>query len=633
MNNVTVLLLGWQIHLIVGFVIFFVVNWIGKHSTQIGYDFLNSVTEPENAPGFNLIFRIFTPVVVLILISAGLYAAGFDEKTENIHRAIFYYITIRVIFNILIRQRGCLAPWGRMIFQWCATITLGNVVYRYVISEREYLFPDVDTLGNEIWLLLIGYGYILAKSAGNTDGNRSQRVSKYIETKLKSFIEKYDQTITSLESNTTLISLVYSIMVVEDFNRPKPYRILERILFPFGCVKTLGLMQVSTTRQISDSESVSEGLRIIRSLLNQIVQESDWKVNQTRRRHLSSEEIAASEESAIIHKILVNYNPSGDYARDVESVFDEVRKIYSHGETIPIHIYSSSFDSGSSNTDAAEHTDLSMDKPNDETLGCTAHIDQVDEHAYVYVKTGEEFVNAIRSNRTILLTSPHVSLDDIFNTHRENVRLVESHDGISVTIRGVNNLRIAVEGNGYSKITVTSRYATVLSFDSCNLISIEGISFGHEPPGECTGGVLSFDRTSNIDIVDCDLFGCGTMGLNLRCVNEFMMRRSTVRDCNHGIMKMESSSGLRFSDVLFRNCGPYFGVDVDDCRDVTLIDCCFVENASDSDLFRVVSSSAVSVKGGYFYRNRAQSFGAIDLSGSNFSSSLNIIKASIVSDE
>lgn len=70
--------------------------------------------------------------------------------------------------------------------------------------------------------------------------------------------------ISALNPTPLLESLIYSVIIYENFNRPPLFREVERFVFPFFS-KTLGVMQVKTVKRISDAESVLIGAEKLKS--------------------------------------------------------------------------------------------------------------------------------------------------------------------------------------------------------------------------------------------------------------------------------------------------------------------------------------------------------------------------------
>lgn len=77
------------------------------------------------------------------------------------------------------------------------------------------------------------------------------------EKKLFSYEKDYGPLLPSRYKNDPLLRcMFFSIMAIEDSNRPSGIRVLERMVFKFGAAKTTGIMQQKAERALSDEESV-----------------------------------------------------------------------------------------------------------------------------------------------------------------------------------------------------------------------------------------------------------------------------------------------------------------------------------------------------------------------------------------
>jgi hypothetical protein len=121
------------------------------------------------------------------------------------------------------------------------------------------------------------------------------------------YFEKYDDLISGTLKNKKLEAISYSILIYEDFNRPKIIRIIENLLFRLGRAKSLGIMQFKTDRLISDDESIELGTK---KILNEYIaiKNIDDAISTNRNEYL------------ITRRLIVNYNPDERY-------FSEVYKI------------------------------------------------------------------------------------------------------------------------------------------------------------------------------------------------------------------------------------------------------------------------------------------------------------------
>ena len=70
---------------ILGVLLFFLINWIGKHSYSIGYMGISIFVKVEEAPALNFLIRVLTPIVYLIIISSILYYLNLNKYVINIY--------------------------------------------------------------------------------------------------------------------------------------------------------------------------------------------------------------------------------------------------------------------------------------------------------------------------------------------------------------------------------------------------------------------------------------------------------------------------------------------------------------------------------------------------------------------
>ena len=69
------------VQLLLATILFFVTNWLGRHSISSGYHLLSLLETVDEAPAFNFVFRVATPLVYIAITAACLYAVGFDRVT------------------------------------------------------------------------------------------------------------------------------------------------------------------------------------------------------------------------------------------------------------------------------------------------------------------------------------------------------------------------------------------------------------------------------------------------------------------------------------------------------------------------------------------------------------------------
>ena len=89
------------VQLFLGILLFFLINWVGKHSFSVGYVEITLFTNNEEAPAFNFLIRVLSPLIYILITAALLYAVNLDEYVNNFYLVNIYYIVFRLVFNLI----------------------------------------------------------------------------------------------------------------------------------------------------------------------------------------------------------------------------------------------------------------------------------------------------------------------------------------------------------------------------------------------------------------------------------------------------------------------------------------------------------------------------------------------------
>jgi hypothetical protein len=224
---------------------------------------------------------------------------------------------------------------------------------------------------------------------------------------------------------------------------------------------------------------------------------------------------------------------------------------------------------------------------------------------YIRVYTAEQFLNALGSNRNVLIAkdteinlTPLLNDESLFRTRfkmwmpnvdngvgggRETIVSEEVFDGRQLTLVNMKQLRI--EGEKNSRIVVEPRYAFCLNFVDCNNCTVSNLTIGHTEGGYCQGGVIGVIRGWRNMVTDCDLYGCGTYGLDLDGTNSFSLYSSNIHDCTYGIMQLRNSEAVHCTHCDFFNNREFTLIESNGCVGTVFEDCRFFANWGDSPLF------------------------------------------------
>jgi hypothetical protein len=300
----------FQIFLGIG--LFFIINWIGKHSYSIGYMGISIFVKTEEAPALNFLIRVLTPIVFIIIVSAILYYCSLDKYVRDIYMVNVYYIVFRLVFN-LITARGLLLNWKRQFLYWVAIIVVSFFTYDKLIKVKANILPDFSTIANEVWIIVLVFIFQISNNIRVSQDETSKRKQNYIKSRYLYFKQLYGKTISEITKNDVLESITYAILIYEDFNRPKLARLIENVKFRLTKTPhTLGVMQVYTHKYLTDMESVILGTKKIVNAYNTIIAEA-------------KEQNEDYNEWRVILKIIEDYNIGSSYSYEVSQLADSIK--------------------------------------------------------------------------------------------------------------------------------------------------------------------------------------------------------------------------------------------------------------------------------------------------------------------
>ena len=266
-----------MIHFILAVILFFLQNWLGSKSYSKGYIRFSLLDENDEAHALNFAIKVFGPSVYLILCVAVFQYFQFEEYNYEILRVIYYYIGIRLLV-IILYERIRIVNWWRISIYYASIILISTIIYNNFIEKVDLLLPDLSEIKNELWLLIIIFIYQIGNGfVEKTPTNMVPEISipflaevkrrkrKYILRKYSELKSKYEKIIENYSSNDQSFTvIILSILIFENFNRPRFIRFLERIWVRISKVKTTqGIMQVGHNKPLSDKESVELGVKYL----------------------------------------------------------------------------------------------------------------------------------------------------------------------------------------------------------------------------------------------------------------------------------------------------------------------------------------------------------------------------------
>ncbi len=225
----------------------------------------------------------------------------------------------------------------------------------------------------------------------------------------------------------------------------------------------------------------------------------------------------------------------------------------------------------------------------------------------VRVSTAEELARAIRSDRTIVMESGIYDLSTVPNFRSRNVSWNSVFDGREILVKGVKNLTIEAEADNGAEIVTAPRYAFVLSFQDCSGLRLSKLRIGHKDGGECSGGVVRFDRVRDVEIASSLLYGSGTVGIEAENAKNLLVVESTITGCSQGALSLRDCGKASLESVSMRENEGYPLIGVYGKSDVSFVQCDVLLNKG-SGIFGLEEGSTVSFSDGRFAQNETDAF-------------------------
>lgn len=160
----------------------------------------------------------------------------------------------------------------------------------------------------------------------------------------------------------------------------------------------------------------------------------------------------------------------------------------------------------------------------------------------VNVSSAQELVNAIASDTKIIIQQGNYLVPAGRNEY-----------GVPYGIKIENISNLTIQADGWVDIQLDTGMSPVFEVIDSNNISFIGLSAGHNVPEygcEGDGHVIWLENSQNITIDNCDLWGCGIMGVISFSSGNVNITNTTIRDCALYAIECFGMDG----DIVFDNC-------------------------------------------------------------------------------
>lgn len=312
-------------------VLFFLMQTLGSPISNIinfkqKYDTFKFYND-ETSAGHNILFNIILPNIFILFI----YEFNVVPLKEQLFYVVVGYLIIRYFTIIFIFGRKKLLNLKYELTLIIFTLVVTYWICKQIISINISLKVPIEDFKNEILLIVILFLFKAFKEilfSKFSDRKNTTNREKYIESFYGYFHKQYDGLINMIfedikkeisdeKTRNAFVSsfrkmkiVMYSIMIYENFSRPKFFRSFERLASVFSLKEySTGVMQITSSDILTDKASVSHAAQFIY--------------------HHFLEGLKNGEETQeIIPSVLETYNTSerNEYGQEVMYIYEHLQE-------------------------------------------------------------------------------------------------------------------------------------------------------------------------------------------------------------------------------------------------------------------------------------------------------------------
>lgn len=490
----------------------YTISWVGNClmdmcSGQIKYAYFYFSKDRNIPMTKNILMNIFIPNIVMVFLYDLYKYIGWEYLASKMWIfTICFYLWRCILICVILRRR----EFYKLKYELSMaliSIFISIILFYSFLVKTDSIFIKPDELREELGfaIIVIIYGFIkLVFDEKITQKTilKENDLNKYIYRKFNIFYKRYKKIVNIDAENSTIWILLFSIMIMEDFNRGPEKRAVEYIFFPIKKKETLGIMQVNSKRYISSKKSIQLAFTLI---------------NEYKKK-LNIDVISAVN----VYDIAFEYNEDERYGENVRYIY-EVLERYIKGSDY----YQKKFC-------IVMQNDLEKIIENEDKIVC---------------RTLRELAESLSDNSCFILQR---QVSDILNglIDTKYLQIEEAGDGWEVVFKGLNNVKIYGDG---SHMFSHFKEANVISFEKCNNVEFEGFKLGHKTEvEECCGAVIYISNSQNIFFRNMDLYGCGTYGV-FSSDSSVGLKNVNIHNCKNGAL-YACRSDIEIEDGCIYNC-------------------------------------------------------------------------------
>ena len=288
----TVGIIWIAIYVVIGLLSVELVRFAGPKA--IGANYRIEETYDDDSGKLNVSYRIIAPTICCELpvfaLAVACDAISLPGPTLRFLPVVFYWLILGVTKHARHALLDRLAPFlGETVVSLLLSLAFDHFVIGGYLEGQGISVLDNSSIAFQFELALFGFAtywisslfisvsYRKYQACFNSESDKSGFRYSNIDTseaKLFLYEREYGGLLPRRFSNDVLLrALFFTIMAIEDGNRPEFIRTIERLAARFNLAKTTGIMQQSCDRPLSDVDSVRRAIPYIEKMWDRYLAE------------------------------------------------------------------------------------------------------------------------------------------------------------------------------------------------------------------------------------------------------------------------------------------------------------------------------------------------------------------------
>lgn len=244
-----------------------IVSWAGSMLHSIGaeeihYAVFTFSDERDEPMSTNILMNICIPNVLAIFMFLLARKFGYRIIEEKlILYVMLFYVFRYILVCVVLRRKELYNYVYEVVLAICGLIVAFAIKHFFLITEQTILITAYE-LREELWFVIIVIIYkfvklIVDKYVRQNTVLRKSQIEKYVIRQFEVFYKKYSDIILVTKENRFQCIFIYSVMIIENYNRGPFLRKVENALcFIDNKPRTLGITQMKSEKPLSDKKSI-----------------------------------------------------------------------------------------------------------------------------------------------------------------------------------------------------------------------------------------------------------------------------------------------------------------------------------------------------------------------------------------